>query len=512
MSGTASETEATSDRKQVVDGARWVAVSEVFRQIFRVVVALFVARWLGPDEYGLAAIAILINLFLETARDLGTGEAIVQAKDIGDEEFSTLFWLNVFVGAVLFVLTYLLAPFIAELFNEPSAVDLIRVASTAILFAGVGIVPRALLRRRLQFRSVAGINLFSALVNGSVALVLASQGAGAWSIAYSTLVSAALTSAAYMAVCRWRPFLSFRWRHVGQVAKFSLNLSAYRLVQFFTAHGDKVIVAAVYTPADLGSYNLANRVIRNPMAVTQVSFTTVIFPALSRFQDDNPRVGAAYLRGVGVVSAVIFPIVAMVIALAYPLVSFVLGEEWLSAVPIIGIIALVGAIQSMTLTTGTLFRVKGRTDLLLRFGLVASPVTLLAYWLGAKVSVVGVAWGYLASIVLLFYPLFRLSLGLIDMRIGRLFQRIVPVALVALVTGGVIYGVRRLLENAGSSELVVLAVASVVGGVVYLFLAGLVGLRAIQDLFSDLVPPSLVRGPLRRLQRPAKDPAGEVTS
>ncbi|MFV1990355.1 MAG: lipopolysaccharide biosynthesis protein, partial [Acidimicrobiales bacterium] len=466
MSGTVSDTEPTSGKKQVVDGARWVAVSEVARQILRVVVALFVARWLGPDEYGLAAIAILINLFLETARDLGTGEAIIQAKDIGDKEFSTLFWLNAAVGAGFFALAYLAAPFLAELFNQPTADDLIRVTSSAILFAGFGIVPRAILRRRLQFRAVAGINLFSASVNGLVAILLASQGAGAWSIAYATVVSAVMTTAAYLVICRWRPFFSYEWHHVGQVAKFSLNLSAFRLVQFFTAHGDKVIVAAAYSPADLGNYNLANRVIRNPMAVTQVSFSTVVFPALSRFQEDNPRVGAAYLRGVGVVVAVIFPIVALVVALAHPLVSFVLGDEWLVAVPIVGILALVGAVQSMTLTAGTLFRAKGRTDLLFRFGLVASPVSLLAYWLGAKVSVVGVAWGYLASVVLLFYPLFRLCLGLVDMRVRRLLKRVVPVAAAAIFTGAAVYGVRRVLENAGASELLVLSLASVSGGLV----------------------------------------------
>lgn len=494
-------TDPSPSNGNVIAGARWVAISEALRQVIRIVVALFVARWLGPAEYGLAAIAIIVNMFLETARDLGTGEAIVQAKEIGNEQLSTLFWLNVVVGSLLFGCAFALAPLIAELFNQPAAVGLVRVASAAILCAGVGIVPRAVLRRRLEFRAIAAITLFSSAVNSVAVLVFASQGAGAWSIAYGTLITAAVTSTVLLFVSKWRPLIMFDWKHVSQVAKFSLNLSAYRLVQFLTAHGDKVIVGAAYSPADLGNYNLANRVIRNPMSVTQTSFTNVLFPVMSKYQDDDRRVGDTYLRGVGVVAVLIFPLVALVVALGHPLVNFVLGEKWLSAVPLIGVIAIVGAIESVTTTAGTLFRVKGRTDLLFRFGLIASPITMLCYWMGAKVSVMGVAWGYLAAMALLFYPLFHLSLGLIGMRVSALIERLLPVVLVAAASGGAAYGARRVIESSGSGDLVVLVVASLVAGFVYLVLASLTKLRAIEDLFSNLIPQQIVVGPFKRFVR-----------
>lgn len=473
-------------------GARLVASSQVLLQASRVFTSIALARLLVPEDFGLAAWATLVNLFFETIRDLGTGHALVQRREVTTRQLSTVFFTNLVVGVLLTILIVVLAPGFTHLVGEPDARPYIQVASLAMLVQAATSVHRSVIQRRLDFRRLAVIDVCNALAGAVVAVVLAWRGWGAWSIVGSMLATAASSAVITAALSGFRPTMEFKLEDLRQIASYSRDMALSRVVNFFTRNGDKVIVGARFDAIALGYYQLANRLILYPMDMTRTVFADVLFPAFSRIQDDDEAIGRSYLRGVAMIALVMFPVVLGLVAVAEPLVVVVLGPKWEPAVPVITIIALVGLIQALTSTTGVLFQAKGRADIQLGFAVVAGVVTMSAYWIGGLYSPEGVALGFLISMVLLAYPSFVLAFRLIGLGVPRLLAQVAPLALAAGTMCALTYGVRRLLEQGAAADSVVLAASVGTGVVVYSALLWVFRVPAVGDLMRIALPARLL--------------------
>jgi len=378
----------------VYQGVRWSAVGAWGAQVVQLGISIVLARLLMPKDYGLLAMAIVFIGFLEIFKRMGFHTAIIQRRQVDDVLLSSLYYFLIAVSVLLFLATVAAAPVVAWIYGEPRVAWVTAALGLGFPLSAPCLMPFALLNRRMKFGMLAVADLTSVALGGCVSITLAVVGWGVWALVVGSLASTAIRTFLHHAMSRWRPRLVFRWQDVRSVFRFGANVTGFTTFNYFARNADNFIIGTFLGATSLGYYSLAYGILLKPRdAVTNV-LMNVLFPALSRIQDDDARLKAAYLRACGAIAFVTFPMMFGLVAVAHPFVQVVLGEKWLPAVPLILILAPLGALQSVWVPVGQIFLVKDRTDWYFRIGIAQSCLTVGAFVVGVAWGTVGVAAAY----------------------------------------------------------------------------------------------------------------------
>lgn len=476
---------AAAGRGAMRRGVRWTAPSQVLVQVLRILTTLVLARLLAPSDFGLVALVTVVTGFFERVLgDTGTTSALVQRERLTQGLASSVLFWNLLVGATTTTAFVVLAAPIAQLLGDDAATGIVRVLGCMAVVNAAMYVPTALMRRNLQFRRLAVINTVNVFTTMAASIGLAVAGLGAWGLAVGNVTGSVVAVVVTWVWSDWRPMLRFARADLSEIAGFSARLSFQNLFGYFAFAGDRLLVGRFLGVADLGYYGMANRLLRYPLATTAQTYRDVVFPNLARLQGDDERMLDTYRRTLGAITLVLMPLCFTIAAVADPLVRAVLGAKWVPAIPVVALIAVVGGLQALATTTGSLYLAKGRADLSLRWSMGSSAFLMVCYGIGTLWGVTGVAAGFLAGIVLLLYPAFRIPLALIGARPSDLAGSVLPPALCAVAGAGAAYGTVEAFGAAGQSDAVRLTAGVLVSLAVTLNLLLLVRPGALHDLLG----------------------------
>jgi O-antigen/teichoic acid export membrane protein len=461
--------DGTAARQQLVRSGRWLGGALVVAQVIRIGSTVVLTHFLSPTEFGLMALVTLITLLFDRVLgDTGTTVALVQRPRLTQRLTSSVLWLNLGIGAATAALMAGLAAPIAWLLGDPDATAILRLVSLVAVLNAALFVPFALLRRAFDFRSQAAVNISGALVTAAVTLGLAVGGAGAWSLAWGAVSGSLAQVVIAWSRSGWRPARHFAWSDLREIARFSAGNGLFQVWSYVTQAGDRFVVGRLLGAQDLGFYGLANRLVRYPMFVSMQTYREVTFPALTRMQDEYPRLADTYIRSCAALSFALMPLMFGIAALADPLVRVFLGPEWIPAIPLLAIVAVTTGLQVVTTTTGSIYNAIGRTGALLVWGIVSGVLAMGCYVVGALVGgVEGVAWGYLVVISVLFVPAFAVPFRLIRQPVLPLFAAMVPPMIAAGAAATLAYSAQRFVADQGASDVARLVVGTAVGAVAY---------------------------------------------
>jgi O-antigen/teichoic acid export membrane protein len=458
---------ASGARGSAFSGARWNAAGRGAQRAIRFLVSLVLARLLAPADFGLMAVATTVLNFMDLFRDFGTGQAIIQKREVSQQLLSSLFVMNLANGIGAAVLLVATAPWVAWLFSTPEATGILRVMGIGFGIYSWSVTQRAILLRRLDFRRVAISDGIGALTNAVVAIALAYAGFGVWALAIGYVASSATGTISLWVLAHWRPSLHFARADLREVRSFSINLVGFNLVQNLFYNADTILISNLLGPAALGLWSMGRRLVVFPVQTLGSILSGVLVPALSRVQDDEPRFQRDYLRAVSGLAMVGFPISIGIGIVAEPLVGTLLGAKWAGAVPIVALLAPTVLMHSTTANIGAIYRAKGRTDLLLRWGIFSSVLTLAGYWIGILWGLEGVAWGYGLVWAALMYPAHAIPLRLIHLGVGDLLRALRPFALASALLAVAALGTRFGLAAAGAPRSAILLATIVAGAATY---------------------------------------------
>lgn len=478
---------ATNGGATVRSGTRWMTGSNAGVQLARLLSHIVLARLLTPDAFGLMAMALVVMMFLEMLRDLGTRSAIVQKKEISQRFTSSIFFVNLAVGVLTTAGLAAAAPLIARLFGDPDLTPLLQVLALSSLATAFGLVQQGLLQRNLQFKGLAAVRFTNALGHGVVAIALALAGFGVWSLVVGVIAGAAASSLVAWTVSPWRPRWQFSWSDPLEVASYSLNLTGAVLVRFIMHTCERVIIARGLGSTPLGYWALVDRMFRYPWETVGQVMIQVMFPALSRLEDQR-SVGTGYLRSIAVLTLVTAPAMIGFALVAEPFTRAVLGEQWLPAVPIMMILAPVSAAETLMTSTALIYQVQGRTDWQLRWSLASSAAIVGGLAAGIPWGLQGVAVAYAIVRAVLFYPAIAIPFRLVNLRFADLVRTLAPYFLATAIMSGAVVGVRMAVAAAHAGSWAVLLASVLAGGVVYVGLLAAWHARALADLLSVLPP------------------------
>lgn len=463
-----AETGSALIEKGLGKGFRWVGLSQVAVQVFRVLSVLVLTRLLEPREFGLVALATVVTgLFERVLGDTGTTTAVIRHKRLTQGLASSVLFWNLGIGLVTSGFFIAAGGPIASLLGDGSVANLVRVLGLLALINATSYIQLAILRRSLQFSKVAIINLINAVVTGLATIGFAIADFDEWSIVWGTLAGSVAANLTTWVISDWRPSLYFSRADANEIRNFSAYMSARSLFGYLSLAGDRFVVGRFIGATELGFYGLANRLLRYPIQTTAQTYREVVSPSLAKIQDDKHAMLATYRRTVGGIAFVMFPICFVVAALGDPLVRVVLGTKWVPTIELIVPVALAGALQTINPTTGSLYTSQGRADLLFRWSVGSSIVMMICYAIGAFWGTQGVAWSYFIGIAALTYPAFAIPLRLIDATPRQALEPIVGPTLAAAVAAGAAAILRFTLADQGSSSLVQLVAGGALAVVIY---------------------------------------------
>lgn len=381
-------------------GVKWNALGLVGRQSVLLVFSLVLARILGPDSYAIVAQAQIYITLTTMILDQGLAAALIQRRELSRDIVGATMTINLILAIGLAALTVPFSPLAAAFFATPELAAVLVILGAGLVAKAMGIVPRALLVRSLDFRSTAIADSIAPIVGGLVGLSAALLGTGYWALVIQIIVTDVVAST-ILIIRGGIPRPSLRLGSLRDSIGYSTRIFGANVVSFVSRNADNILVGRYLGQASLSFYSLAYRVLLLPTQMVSQTVIQVLFPSLAKSQESPGAVTSATLRSIRGLAAITFPLMAFIAVSANETVSIILGASWMPLVPLIAILAFTGARQSVTAVNAPVYMAAGRADVHFRFSVLAAVVQVGGIVAGLPFGVVGVAWGYTIAGVML---------------------------------------------------------------------------------------------------------------
>ncbi len=391
-------------RKSVVGGVAALS-AQAARFAVQTGTMMVLARLLSPQDFGLQGMVVVVTGFLGFFRDAGLGLATIQRLEVTHEQTSTLFWINVAVGAMLGALCVALAPLVVRFYHEPRLYWIAVVSSATFLFNGLAAQHGALLVRAMRFVTQAKIDVLSLIVGSATGIVMALLGCRYWSLVGMVLATSIVGAAAVWIAVRWVPGPPRRTSGVRSMLQFGGLATCNGFVVFIAWNAEKLLLGRFWGADALGLYGRAFQLVTLPVQQLNSALGNIAFPALSRIQDDPKRLGRSFLRGFSLLISLTIPITITCALFSEEIIRVVLGVKWLGAAPIFRLLAPVALVFAVANPLSWLVTSTGRMGRALAMSSTMTPLVILGIVLGLSRGPKGVALGYSLAMSLLVVPI-----------------------------------------------------------------------------------------------------------
>jgi O-antigen/teichoic acid export membrane protein len=352
---------------------------------------MILARLLGPRDFGLVGMVTAVIGVFSVFRDFGLSAAAVQRTSVTREQSSTLFWINLVVGACLTLLVLAMAPLVAMFYHEPRLVGVTAVMATGFLFNAAGVQHSAQLERQMRFTTMAYIDVCSLLISTTVGISMAKLGFGYWALVASASTLPLGYSIGVWVMTGWIPGRPQRNTGVRSMMHFGATLTLNGLVTYLANNLDKVLLGRFWGVDALGIYGRAYQLINIPTDNLNFAAGGVAFAALSRVKDEPARLKNYFLKGYALILSLTVPITFTCALYAQDMIRVFLGAKWHSAATVFQYLAPTALGFAILSPLGWLITSLGMVGRGLRMALVFGPLMVVAYAIGLSHGPKGVA-------------------------------------------------------------------------------------------------------------------------
>jgi PST family polysaccharide transporter len=358
---------------------------------------IVLARLLPPKDFGLFAFASVFTVLLQTFTDQGIPDAVVQRAELQKAHLDTAFYFNMVVSFALTGLLWMSAPFAAALVHEPGLCGVLRCLVWMLPLSALGGIHQALLKRRLEYKTL-GIQNFAGTVVGTVTgLILAWNGCGIWCLVGQQLASVScLTLVAWVAT-RWVPGIQLGLTELRELGSFSIHITGGALLDFVNRRADDFLIGIFLGTTALGYYSLAYKLLLTFTRLVSSPFNSVAFSAFSRLQNEPEERCRMFDRLAQLVAALAFPAFLGLAAVSPDLIRVGFGAAWMPSAPVLQILCFIGVLHSVVFLHGTLIRAAGRPDWQMLFTLGGALTNLIGFYFVVRYGMIYVAFWYVFS-------------------------------------------------------------------------------------------------------------------
>ena len=388
------------------------------------------ARLLTPGDYGLIGMVTVVVNFAAMFKDAGLSMATVQKDQITHEQISTLFWLNVLISAFLGLCVLVCSPLVAWFYGKPELTAVTAALSLSFIITGLTIQHSALLRRHMQFGTLAVIQISSYVLNIIVTILLALLGFRYWALVGGTLATALSGTLLTLFFCPWLPGRMKKGTGVRDMLAFGGHLTGFNFINYFARNADNILIGKFIGADALGLYAKAYQLFMMPISQIRAPLNQVAMPVLSSLRNQPERYIKYYQRLIDIMASMIFPLTIYCAIEAPFLIRMLLGPQWMGVVPVFRILTIAGLIQPTFGTAGVVMLSFGYAKRQLKLGIINSFLIISSFVVGLPFGIIGVAWAYTIITYVAFIPLLFLCFRGTPVKMGLFMKaHIMPIVL-----------------------------------------------------------------------------------
>lgn len=366
----------SSLKSKAAKGMAWSAIGTFSTQGISFVIGIILARILMPSDYGLIGMLAIFFAVSQVLVESGFSNALIQKIDRTETDYSTIFYFNLLVSFVIYLILFFLAPLIAQFYNAPELTLLTRVLSLNIPIGSLAIVQQARMKIMLDFKTPALITILSVAISGTLGVVLAYSGFGVWALVVQSLSSAIVKSLLLFIFNKWLPQFYFSISTLKQLFGFSSKLLVAGLVATMVGNLYSILIGKLFSPKDVGFYTRARQFPELLSGTITSILQGVTFPILTSLQNDKERMILVYGRLMRITVFFVMPILTLFALIAEPFIRLLLTEKWIAVVPLIQWLCFARMITPISALNMNILNAIGRSDLYLKVDLSKLPLVL----------------------------------------------------------------------------------------------------------------------------------------
>lgn len=428
-------------KKKTIGGLFWSFGDLLGNQGIQFIIQVILARMLLPEHFGLIGMILVFIAISNSLIDSGFTQALIREQHVTQKDYSTVFYFNIAISLTVYLSLYIFAPYISLFFRESGLTEIIRVLTLGIIINSFGIIPRAILTKKVDFKAQAKANTLASVFSGLTAVIFAYAGFGVWSLVVRTLMLNMIQSLALVLMTKWKPSLIFSIASFRRLFGFGWKLLVSGLISTIYNNVIYLIIGRQYSAGQLGYYTNASKFNDLAAQTLTTSIERVTYPVLSSMQDEEDRLKQNYKRIIRLTAFLIFPVMIGLAAVGEPLILLVFGSQWEPMIIYFQLLCLSGMLYPIHALNLNILQVKGRSDLFLSLEIlkitIGSILIFIAIWM--EIGIVGlVAVVIMNSYISLFINTY-FSGREISYSVKEQLKDLVPVYLITLTMGAAVY-------------------------------------------------------------------------
>lgn len=429
-----------STKQKALSGVMWSSVQRFGVTAITFVSNIVLARLLSPDDYGCIGMLMIFISLSTSIVDGGFGSALIQKKEPTDDDYSTIFYWNIILSLVLYGILFLCAPFIASFYHIPLLSNVLRVQGIILIFNAFSIIQQNQLRKKLLFKKLTLVNIVSASVSLSIAIVMAYNGWGVWALVAQQIAISLINAELFWIVGKWRPIRVFSWKSFRELFSFGSFMFLSNMFGTLSTEIQGLLVGRIFNSATMGLYTQAYRL--EGSAATSVSniIDQVTYPVLASYQDDRLQLISALKRFIQIPAFICSLVMMMMIVVAKPLIIILYSSKWLDCVPYFQILCVAGLAVCLQGSANNAIAAIGKSKEFFRWTLIKRTLTVVYAVVGIMLAgMPGLLW----SCVLGAWTVYFVNAYLVSKHVGYTFYRqlldLLPFILMSVAIGTLVY-------------------------------------------------------------------------
>lgn len=456
----------------------WSFIDKGGQQIITLVFFYILVRLISKEDIGTVNLLAIFTIISGMLQESGYSSALIRKKEVHPEEYTSVFYFNIVISLSLYTILFFCAPVISWFYEKPVLTDLARFVFLAFVFNAFAIIQNVNLVREMNFKLNTRITLVAWCVSGLIAILMAYNGYGIWSMAAQQVLQSFIRSSLLWIFVKWRPSGKFVFLHIKKMSSYSINLLISGLFGQICNNISPLIIGKKFSIPQVASYSQGLKLTNIPQSVISDGMRSVAYPLLSKIGEDDERSKKAYRKVMRITSFISFPVAMLLIVTASPIVSIYLPPEWTDVIPILQVLAIGGAFLPHFGLISSLLQFKGESKLLLKIEACKNVLILVAIAIGVQFGIQGLVTGLSLVNVLAFFAGIYIAGKRISYSFMEILKDTMPYVFISVVSFApfvLLYMTK--LENV----FLLLTIPAIVGSGVYLLIMKVFGSVIMQE-------------------------------
>ena len=329
-------------KQKAASGVVWTSIQKFAGMGISFISGIVLARLLTPDDYGCIGMLSIFMLLAGAFVDGGFASALIQKKKPTQEDYSTIFFFNLGMSLLMYVILFACAPAIARFYKMPILSSVLRVQGLVLIINALSLIQSNQLRKQFKFKKIAIVTLITSIVSFSVTIIMAYKGFGVWSLVVMNLLTAFIPAVVYWVTNKWFPLWVFSKASFKELFSFGIFMFLTTIITRICNNIQGLLIGRFYNPATMGYYSKAKST--EEMASTSLSsvIDQVAYPLYAEYQNDKPMLINVIKKLTLSIAYITFPMMLLLILLAKPIFVLLYSERWLDSVPYFQILCIAG--------------------------------------------------------------------------------------------------------------------------------------------------------------------------